>query len=312
MVDNGERMVGREGNQSCEGGWDILLKGATKKHVLDALKLGETHDLVQLGVVDNGQIARNGLEEGERDVGELVVVDERDGTAVLGGTDAGKVGSLKGLEVGVGVKLEAVGNLGESGGRDALDVGHLDLLGSLKLRKVDLHVVAVVGKDENLGDVDEVGVELGQSAVVVDGQGVDLGQVKTANVTEEGIGNVDGASLLDTRRGELEGVELAETVEVELVDLGQGRQLDGAKQTGVLDGELAANGLEGGRRDGEKVLGAVDNKVLLELLGAVDDEVARQGGRDGDLGINGVTVESRVKRIDGDIVGGRAVGDWVC
>lgn len=205
---------------------NVLLEGSAKEHVLDALELGETSNFVQLGVVDNSQITRDGGEVRERDVGELGIVDEGDGTTVLGGTDAGKVGSLVGLEVRVGLKSDTVLNLLEGGRAEALDAGNLDLVGRLELSEVDLHIVAVLGENERVGDVDEVGVELGESLVAVNGQALDGSEVETTNVAEEGIGNVDGAGLADTRRRELQSRELAQASEVELVQLGELRQAD--------------------------------------------------------------------------------------
>ncbi len=289
--------------------WCLLLEGSAKEHVLDALKLGETGDLVQLGVVDNGQITGDGGEVGERDVGKLGVVDEGDGTTVLGGADAGKVGSRVGLEVGVGVKLDTVLDLLEGGGAEALDVGNLDLVGRLELSQVDLHVVAVVGEDQSLGDVDQVGVELGKSLVVVDGQAVDGSEVETTNIAEESIGNVDGAGLGDTRRREVQVGELTQTTESELVQLGELLKVDAGKQTGILNKELAANGREGGGGDGDQARGVADNEVLLEDLGAIDLEVALQRGGDGDLGIDGITVECGVNSVDGDVRGAVTGGD---
>lgn len=287
---------------------NVLLEGSAKEHVLDALELGETSNFVQLGVVDNSQITRDGGEVRERDVGELGIVDEGDGTTVLGGTDAGKVGSLVGLEVRVGLKSDTVLNLLEGGRAEALDAGNLDLVGRLELSEVDLHVVAVLGENERVGDVDQVGVELGESLVTVNGQALDGSEVETTNVAEESIGNVDGACLADTRRGELQGRELTQTSERELVQLGQLRQANAGEQAGVLDLEVAANGGERGGGDAKQAGSAVDNEVLLENLGAVDLKVALQRRGDGDNGIDGITVECGVQSINSDVRGAVTAG----
>lgn len=281
----------------------LLLKVAAQQHVIDSGQRREAGNLIKHGVVDNSQVASNGLEQRERNVAELGIVDEGDGTTVLGSADAGKVGSLERDEVGVGVKLEARLDLGEGGSIERLDVGDLDLEGRLKLGKVHLHIVSVLDKNQSLCNVDKVGVEHGELLVVVDGHGVDSCEVETTNVAEEGVGNVDRGSIGDARGAELEGLKLGQAVEGELADAAQAGHVDAAEKSGILDQELAVNLLEGRARDGEELRGAVDDEVTLERLGAVNVKSALKSGRDSDLATDGGAAKVVVDGVDDDVVG---------
>lgn len=101
--------------------------------------------------------------------------------------------------------------------------------------------------------------------------------------------------------------------EGELVQLGELLEADGAEQISILNEELAANGLERGGGDRQQA-GADDNEVPLEDLSAVDLEPALQNGGDGSPGIDGITVECGINRVDCDIRCACAVtaagGDW--
>lgn len=281
----------------------LLLKVAAQQHVIDSGQRREAGNLIKNGVVDNSQVASNGLEQRERNVAELGIVDEGNGTTVLGSADAGKVGGLEGNEVGVGVKLEARLDLGEGGSIERLDVGDLDLIGRLKLGKVHLHIVSVLDQNQSLCDVDKVGVEHGELLVVVDGHGVDSCEVETTNVAEEGVCNVDRGSIGDARGAELERLELGQTVEGELAEAAQAGHVDAAEKSGILDQELAVNLLEGRARDGEELRGAVDDEVTLERLGAVNVKSALKSGRDRDLATDGGAAKVVVDGVDDDVVG---------
>ena len=260
----------REGLQNLLAEVTTKLDGTT-----DISQLGEASDLLEGGVVDNRQTTTNGGDGREGDVGKISVVDERNVTR----RGLGHVGGREALEV-VGVESGgSIDNL-ERGGGELGDVGngHVgdpDEVGERHAESLTVGLDVEVG-----GQVLELGLELGQTTVVVDVHGANGLQVNTIQVLEESVRDSDTLSRADTGG------------EGELVQSGQRLPLDGAnaRQVGEAQGgqESHVGEREGSGDGGQGVRGeSNDGTVVLHSQVATDrgragdvESVVRAGGDD--------------------------------
>jgi len=270
------------------GELDLLEAASESDTTSDLLKLGEIIDGQEFGVVLDSETATNRLQLRERDVGELLHVNQR--KSLL---DDSQVGSAERLELGVGAKLQALGNLLESGDHERLGAGDLDLGGGLKLVHGDLHDIVSVVEDLELGsDVDEVRVESVHLAVVVDLELLDGGNAKTAQVANEGIGDLNGLDLSNTLGTKVQLTETGKLDEVKLAQAGERGELEAAKSLKVVELELAANGVDRGTGNRDEVASTLGNEVTLDLFGAVDDNGTSNALVDSNIAIDNVTVNA--------------------
>lgn len=277
---------------------NILLEVSTEVDRSHSLKLGETVDVGELGVVDDAEVTTNLLEKRERNVGELLVVDEGDGIR-----DLGQVGGEERLEVLALVQLQGSTDGLEEGDTEGLGIGDLDLLTRLEVGHVNLHVLSVLVDDELGGDVDEAGLELGQALVVVDFEAVDRGELEAAKVVDPGVGNDDSAGLGDALGTEGQGAKVGKLDHFELVDAAERVHLDAVELLQRPEFELAPNRVEGAAANGKEVDGILDDEVTLDLLRAIEEKLASNTLVDSDCGIDNLAVEYGVGFLDLDVLG---------
>lgn len=201
--------------------FDLLLEGTVEgDSTADLLELGETIKLQELGVVLDGHVTGDLGHLRDRDVGELDVVDESQAFA-----NHGEIGGGESLELGVGIKLDGLVDVGQRRSGEALDVGQLNLGSRLEHGHVDNHVVAIaatVGADEERsGDVDKIRVERGKSLVVVDLEVLDSRDVETAEIEQTGVADLDVVGLGNTGGTESEAGQL---LKADQLDVGQALQ----------------------------------------------------------------------------------------
>lgn len=239
-------------------------------------QLGESSNLLQAGVVDDGQGTTEALEGREGDVGELWVVDEGDITAAGGS----HVGGGEALEV-VGVEPGGAVDDLERGGRELGDVGdgHVGNPDQVGHGHAQL---GTVGLDvQVLGQVLKRRVELGQAAVVVDVHAADRLQVDTIQALQEGVGDGDGVGTADTR-AEAQRVEGGQRLPRDGADVGQSGQVKGGQQGHVGELERSRDGVEGLGRERDDGAIVLQGEVTVNLAGAgeVDLRVRGRGNQD--------------------------------
>lgn len=217
-----------------------LLEATTEGHTTgNLLELGEIINSLKLGVVLDSETTTNLLKQGERDVGELLHVNERE--CLL---NDGQVGGAEELERGVRVELQALGDLLEEGDGEVLGTGDLDLSSQLKLVHDDFHSIVAVVEDLQLGgDVDKVRSESVHLSVVVDLEALDGGDAKTAQIADEGIGNSNALDLSDTFGTEVQLSETRKLDEAEARQALERGELEVAESLEVFELEVAIDGL---------------------------------------------------------------------
>lgn len=178
----------------------------------NSLELGESINLLQSSVVLDSKITNLG-QQWERDISKLLVVDK--------GNTVGNGGEILGSERGklrVLVELDRLGDLGQVGHIEGHDIGNLDLACRLKLRKIHLHRIAVATDGEESGDAGKIRIVGGQLVVVDDLEGIDSVDVKTAQIAEESVDNLNGRGLADTRSTECQLAQLGKLDERNFID----------------------------------------------------------------------------------------------
>ena len=256
-------------------------------------QLGETIDGLELSVVGDLIGPTDALEVGHRDVGQGLIGDEDEGTA---GSGHGQIGGNEGLEE---VVEESHGSI-DGGQRRQSDVaavakGHV--VGPLQVGEGGDEILAVGLQGQGLGDVAQLGLDLGQVGVVGDVEDLDLLQIDAIERFEVGVGDADPGRTRDLagegqfaeggeggppdatdgeERREVQVGQDGETGQIEgLVDHGQLRRLDAVEVDSIMADQ--------------RTLDALDTRET-NRPGCIlrDDEIAREDGTVGQD--HGVTV----------------------
>lgn len=265
---------------------NLLLEVTTEINTTeDRLKLGEGLKLGELGVLADSEITTNLGELGEGDVGDLLVVDERD--RVL---DLSQVGSREGLHLIALVELERASLL-QVGNVESLDALELNLTSALELRHRDRHAGAVDTDGEGVGDVLKVRVELDELTVVVDLESLDSGELQAAQVVDEGIGDGDDRGLGNTLAAEGNLGQKVELPHRELVKALESCEANGVEEFEVGQLKTATNRVDGAGRDGQELGGVGNDQVTLDLLGALNGKSASHLTVDSNIGIDNIAVD---------------------
>lgn len=250
----------------------------------DLRDLGETKNGLELTVVGNLETTANLGKNGERDVGQLGVGDN--GKRAANVLKLGARNRLHGV-VGEGKSRVDGSHVGQS---HRGDVTEGNVVGPGEVREGDNNVRASGRELENVGNIVEVKVELGEVLVVVDVEGLNGLEGDSVKGGDGGIRNDEGLGAGDSSI-ELECVEVVERDEGDVAsrfELGEGDNVEGLedlKGKGTRD-VCQDRGSEGG--EGGDVL---DNQVTIEDLdttdsgggnGAVKGNVTLEGGARGD------------------------------
>lgn len=242
-----------------------------KESTEDSFELRETVKLRHGSVVLDGQVTENLGNAGERDVAELVVANEGNAASLLGvGTDLSKVLGLESFQVRVVSEAESRDLLERRDAEGSNTSSNSDILCLFKNSHVDFHVLAVLVENKSVTNLLQVGVEHLQLRVGGDLEGVDLGQVEAAEVTERSVRNLDGLSLGASLTTETDGGKLLERNQGELVD---GVELVHADVTEHvisldIDGIPDLSQVTDGQTSDALVL--LDNDATSDLLNAAD------------------------------------------
>ncbi|KAI9167729.1 DNA-damage-repair/toleration protein DRT111, chloroplastic [Paramyrothecium foliicola] len=263
----------------------------------NGLQLGETRNLTEIGVVQDGHVTNLG-EDGEGNVGKLVVVDESQRLL-----DAGDVGGPERHKLRVALELKRVVDSLKRGSLEALDVAELNLSSSLKLVHGDLHVVAVLNNAELGVDLGKVRVEGGQSAVVVNDEAVDGDELQAAQIVKTGVTDLDRLGLGHTAGTECQGTQVRKSDELNALQVLESGECDSLELPQVGELQLALERGDGGAGDGDQFGGIGDLDALPDFLGSIENQGASEVFADGNLGIDDVaTVKGWVQSRDLDLV----------
>lgn len=211
----------------------VGVPGKVAAHVestTDALELGETLNLDELGVVGDLQVVGDLGELRERDVGQVLVCYESDGL-----TNGGQVRRSEGLETVVVETERTVEGL-ERGNGDGTAEAEGQVASPDQVGELNLDGLVVVGQGKRLGDVAQLHGDGVDVAVVGNEDGLDLLNVDTLEGAESSVLNIDGlgrrdlgskANVLEVGQGvprdrvnglelgEVDGVERGEAVKVQ-------------------------------------------------------------------------------------------------
>lgn len=278
------------------GGDNLLFKVTTENDTTrDGSKFIKALNGFHSSVVLDGEASGNSLKGRHGDIGKLLVVDER---KII--TNLSQVGSDEGGKLAVVVELDGLRNLLELGSLEGLDVGNLHLRGELELVHGDLHVVAVAADDKLTSDVDKVGVERGHLSVVVDSEVLDGGDAQATQITDEGIGDLNALNLSNTLSTEVQVVELGKLDQGDGANRLERGHLQCAQEFEVIEGKVATNGVDAGRGDGDDAGSIVDDQITLDLLDAIENQITRNIGIDGNITIDNIAVQrgSRLCNLD--------------
>lgn len=277
----------------------------------DGLELGEAAKLKQLGVVLDSQVAVDLLDRGERDVGELVIANERDRTRVLEvGTNLRKILGGERLKIGV---------VGEAKSRNLLERGDVErantavnanVLGRLEDSHVDVHVLAVLRNDKLVANLGEIGVEHVKLLVGVDSEGLDGSDIEAAEVAETGVGNVDNLGLGLTTRTKVDLLKLVQGREMDFLHLLDAAQVDLTEQDAVGDVQSTANLGQIGTLDIQQLTSVDDLQITANLLDTAHVKGVADAAINSNISGDGTVLAGGGGRVclDGDILALVVVG----
>lgn len=299
-------MVSRRPEQE-RGGIVILIKVAAEdESTSDLLQEGEPVDGVEGGVVLDGQSTSGRFEQGERDVGQHLVVGERD----LG--DLGDVAGGERLHVVVLLEAHRLVDGGEVGHVELLHVANVHEVGPRELRHVDNDGTGtVVLQRQGLGDVGKVRVPRYELAVVVDVDGVNAGNIETVQGADEGVADADRRDLGDAGSTECDGREEVERLPADAADAAQRRELEAAELVEIGQVEDARDGVDRRARQADQAPG-IRNDKRVDLLGPVEIDLCDLRVVDVDCASNDVTPQARCLRSTGDSNGVLRAGRCAC
>jgi len=208
------------------------VKGST-----NALKFGESGSILETSVVGNLQVVADLGQEGERQVGELIIANNGKSLA-----DLSQVGCGEGLET-VLVQTEGAVQLLEGRQKDGSaraesQVGCPDQVGQL-----DLNGLVVVGEVEGVGNVAKLHLDLVDVAVVGNLQGGGLLDVDALKGAESGVLDVNLLGLLDGC-SETDVLEVGKSVPLDGIDLLELGEVDGIEAGKAVQVHLSAELLE--------------------------------------------------------------------
>ena len=241
-----------------------------------AAKVDGTGDLLELGEVERLQLVVTGdleatvdvLEVGHADVGELLVALEDQVTGL------GQVRGAEGLELDT-PEAELAGQLLERGERSGADVAEGHVLGAGQVGQGDLEGLRVTGEVHEAGGVLQVlDVDLLHILVVGDVELADLLQGDTVEAGQTGVSDVDIAGIGDTLV-EAQPLQHGQSGELDGADLGEGGQLQGGEAGEAVQVEGLLDAVEFGGGDGSDVLGHLGREATVNLLDAIEAQIAR-------------------------------------
>lgn len=282
---------------------DLPLESTTKgKSTSNSGELGETRKVGELGVILDGHVTTNGLESLKGEAGKVPVGVESQGLANFGDV----VGHER-LEVRVVPDLQRLLDDAQRRHFEGRHARHLNLSNHLEQVHFDVHVIAVLGDLEPLGDIDEIRVEGGQLAVANDPEGIDSREVEATEVADEGVDDANRLSRGKTTGAESELSELVDTEEVDLVEFPESWHAEATQEVHILELKDAFNGLNGAAGDADDLGGVDGPEVAANLLGTIDLNGTGNILVNDDVGVDDTAADDRRGLSDTDIIGTRAL-----
>lgn len=241
----------------------------------NGLKERETADVGKLGVVLDGETARDDGELGEGDVGQGVVV--------VDGKSAANVSEVRGLHAleEVAVETEGAVDGGERREHDAGAVGNVESVGPDQVGKAERDVAAVGEKLEDVANIAQLHGDIVKVLVVLDGDTLDGLEVNALKAAQLGVDDADGGGLLDPV-GERKTLETRKTVPVNLLNLVELREVEVRENLVPLEVEGAVDGLEAVGGDRGDLANVVGDQVTSDSPDAVELDVLGGAGGNGD------------------------------
>ena len=261
----------------------IDVPGKVTAHVestADALELGETLNLDELGVVGNLQVVGDLGELRERNVGQVLVCDESDSL-----TDRSQVRRSEGLETVVVETERAVEGLERRNG-DGTAEAESQVTSPDQVGELNLDGLIVVGQGKRLGDIAQLHGDGVNVAVVCDEDLLDLLNVDTLEGAKSGVLDVDVLGRRDLG-GEANVLEVGQRVPLDRVDGLELGEVDGVERGEAVEVHLSVELGEVAGADLLDVRVGHGGQVASDLLDAVDGDVVGGAGRDGDAAREG-------------------------
>jgi hypothetical protein len=214
----------------------IIERSTENDGTANHLQLGEGGELLELGVVGNGETATDLGQLREADVLDGRVADEREITSL----DLGQVKEGDSREE-VGVETERTVDGGQRGAGVLGDVRNSSVGEPLDVGHFDAQLQAVGVDVESVAQALDAGGELGEELVVVDVHILDGLDVDALQAAQASVGDDDGISLLDTLGTEVEGSKAVQGEELQASDRVQRGEGQVGQLSSVLQAELLAD-----------------------------------------------------------------------
>lgn len=240
----------------------------------NALELGESVNHRKVGVVGDLQVVVDLGEQGEADVGDLLVGNDGKGLA-----NRSQVGGVEGLEtVVVQTKRSVQGLEGRHLKGTNETEGHVG--GPDEVGQGDLQSLVVIGEGHRVRDITKLHVDFVDITVVGNEDGVHLLDVDALEGADGGVLDVDLVGLGDLG-GEADGLEVREGVPLDALDLLELGELNGVQAGETVKGHGAVDLLEAVGADALHVRVVAGDQVAIELLNAVERNVVGGAGSNG-------------------------------